>query len=77
MKKVALKATAQEKKVYVLRTRADIEILAGCKRLQKLRLAKRDNEIVKLIKTQLKREWRKPLLQKLNKLLKRYTRRSK
>ena len=74
MKKVALKATAQERKMYVLRTRTDLEILAECKHLQKLRLTKQDNEIVKLIKTQLKRDWRKPLLQKLNKLLKKYTR---
>ena len=68
------KATAQEKKRYVLRTHADLEILAECKILGKLRLAKHDKEIVKLIKTQLQQEWRKPLLQQLNKLLKNYAR---
>lgn len=77
MKKVTLKATAQEKKMYVLRTRTDLEILAECKHLQKLRLAKHDNEIVKLIKTQLKREWRKPLMRQLNKLSRKYARQVK
>ena len=77
MKKLQNKATAQEKKRYVLRTHADLEILASCKILEKLRLAKHDKELVKLIKTQLKKEWRKPLLQQLNKLLKKYSRQAK
>ena len=77
MKKTTLKATAQEMKRYVLRTHEDLEILAKCKILEKLQLTKYDKEFVKMIKTQLEKEWRRPLLKQLNKLLKEYARRVK
>lgn len=77
MKKAAIKATAVEKKTYVLRTSINLEIFDKCKRLEKLRLGKQDKELVKLIKTQLKRDWSKPLMQKLNSLLKKYERSAK
>ena len=77
MKKLHDKATAQEKKRYALSTDDDFKILADCKHLEKMRLAKHDKELVKLIKTQLRQEWRKPLLQQLNKLLKKYARQVK
>ena len=76
-KAIGLDATAQEKKRYVLSTLNDLKILADCKRLEKLRLAKHDKELVKLIKTQLRHEWRKPLLQQLDKLMKKYARQVK
>jgi len=48
----------------------DYEILSKIKELEKKKLEKEDKEIIKLIKTQLERDWRKPLLVKLDKLLK-------
>lgn len=67
-----LKATSAEKKKYALPTKADFEILAKCKKLEKLKLASHDKFFVKFIKTQLEKNWRKPLLKELNKLLKKY-----
>ena len=68
------KVTAQEMKRYVLSTDTDFKILAICKQIEKLRLSNHDKELVKLIKTQLEQEWRKPLVQQLNKLMRRYAR---
>ncbi len=65
------KATTTEKKKYVLPTKTDFEILAKCKQLEKLSLTKRDKFLVKFIKTQLEKDWRKPLLRELNRLLRR------
>ena len=76
-KAIRFNATAQEKKRYVLSTHNDLKILATCKLLEKLRLAKHDKELVKLIKTQLQQNWRKPLLQQLDKLMKKYARQVK
>lgn len=67
-----MKVTVPEKRRYVLAKAADLEVLACCKRLEKLKLKKSDKDVVKLIKTQLEKDWRKPLLQKLNSLLKKY-----
>ncbi|NQU98853.1 hypothetical protein HQ533_05270 [Candidatus Woesearchaeota archaeon] len=64
--------TPLEKKKYVMPTDRDFEILAKCKELEKLKLTKEDKLLVKFIKTQLERDWRKPLLVKLNKLLRKY-----
>ncbi len=69
-KKFAL--TPTEKKKYVLPTDRDFEILAKCKQLEKLDLTNQDKSLVKFIKTQLKVDWRKPLLKKLNQLLEKY-----
>lgn len=66
------KITPTEKKKYVLSTDADFEILDRCKQLEKLKLTKEDKFLVKLIKTQLEDDWRKPLLKTLNQLLKKY-----
>ncbi len=59
-------------KKYLLQTKRDIEILDKCKQLEKQKLTKEDKALVKLIKTQLEKDWRKHLLDKLDKLLKRY-----
>lgn len=64
--------TSSEKKKYVLSKDADFEILAKCKRLEKLNLKFEDEFLVKLIKTQLEHDWRKPLLEVLNQLNKKY-----
>jgi len=66
------KVTTSEKKKYVLSTDVDFEILAKCKQLEKLKLTKEDRVLVKLIKTQLERDWRNSLLKTLNKLLRKY-----
>ena len=71
------KVTAEEKIRYVLSTDADFEILARCKHLEKMRLSRQDKELIKLIKTQLRENWRMPLLQQLEKLLREYAGRSK
>ncbi len=64
------KLTPSEKKKYVLPTDTDYEILDKCKKLEKMKLTKEERFLVKLIKTQLEADWRKPLLKVLNKLLK-------
>ena len=62
--------TKAEKKKYVLKDKKDLVILAKVKELEKRKLNKKDKEVVKLIKTQLKDDWRTPLIKYLNKLLK-------
>ena len=59
-------------KKYVLKTKRDIKMLNLCKRLEKLKLSKKDKYLVALIKTQLERDWRKYLLNALEKLLRKY-----
>lgn len=66
------KITSSEKKKYVLSTDEDFEILNKCKTLEKLKLTPEDKRLVKLIKTQLKDDWRTPLIITLNQLLKKY-----
>ncbi len=64
------KTTRKEKKKYVLSTAEDYEILAKVKQLEHLKRSKHDAETVALIRTQLEKNWRKHLLKKLNKMLK-------
>ena len=64
--------TGTEKWKYVLSTNEDYEILKKVKQLKKLKLTKEEKNVVWLIKTQLERNWRKYLLQALNKFLKKY-----
>lgn len=66
------KVTPNEKKRYVLSMDDDFEILAKCRHLEKLKLTREDRVLVKLIKTQLGADWRKPLLKAVNLLLKKY-----
>lgn len=67
-----LKITAAEKKKYALKTTSDIKILAACKKLEKMRLAANDKATIKLIKTQLLHNWRKPLERQIRKLSGKY-----
>ena len=64
--------TKHDKKKYVLKTERDIRILKKCKELEKKRLNKQDLYLVRLIKSQLIDDWRKPLEQELKKLLRKY-----
>lgn len=56
-------------KKYLLPTDADVKILNKCNELEKLPLSKNDRELVEFIKTQLEKDWRTPLLNKLDFLL--------
>jgi hypothetical protein len=66
------KVALTEKKKYVLSTNTDFEILAKCKKLEKRKLTKEDKFLIKIIKAQLETDWRKSLLNTLNKLLNKY-----
>ena len=65
-----LKISKTEERKYVLSTDDDYEILSKIKQLEKSKLPKNDKEFVTFIKTQLEQDWRKPLLKRLNRLLK-------
>ena len=65
-----MKITAYEKKNYIFKEPRDYKILIKIKQLERKKLNKNEKEIVKLIRTQLKDDWRADLIQKLNKLLK-------
>ena len=54
-------------------TDADFEILSKIKQLEKLNLAKEERFIVGFIRTQLKHDWRKPILKELNNILRKYS----
>jgi hypothetical protein len=64
--------TPEEKKKYLLPEERDFEILAKCNQLEKLELTKEDKFLVGFIMTQLEADWRKHLLEVLNKLIKKY-----
>jgi len=65
-------AISGEKERYVLSTDDDLEILSLCKELESSKLSMADIETVKLIKSQLEYDRRKPLLASLKKLAERY-----
>ena len=64
--------TKLEREKYVLSSDSDFEILRKCKSLERKNLSKTDRELVKLIKTQLEEDWRKPLIKVLNNLTRKY-----
>ena len=55
--------TAYEKRNYVLNDKNDLVILSKIKLLEKRKLKKEDIETVKLIRSQLKKNWRLLLIQ--------------
>lgn len=67
-----MKITPYEKKNYVLADKEDLIILKKIKDLEKKKLSKEDKDLVKFIRTQLKKNWRLPIIRYLNRLLKRY-----
>lgn len=62
-----------EKKKYVMSTNEDHMILSKVKQLEALKLSKTDNNLVRLIKTQLESDWRKYLIQTLNQLIRKHS----
>lgn len=68
------KLTSYEKKNYVMKDRKDFLILSKIKQLENTKIDRKDREIIRLIKTQLKNDWRTPLIVYLNKLLIKYRR---
>lgn len=64
--------TKTEKRKYVLATDQDYKILTKVKQLEKLNLNKQERLLITLIKSQLERNWRKGLMQELNKILRKY-----
>lgn len=69
-----IKISPAERKKYILSTDKDFEILGKCKQLEKLKLNKDDKLLVRTIRTQLEDDWRKYLLDILNKLMNRHKR---
>lgn len=75
MKKLLQKnihVTPKERKRYVLGETRDYIILAKLKFLESRKLSKRDRDLLRLLRTQLERDWRKPLIKFLDQLLKKY-----
>ncbi len=64
--------TKYEKNNYVFNEPRDYKILIKIKELERKKLTKSDKEIVKLIRTQLKDDWRADLINYLNKLSTKY-----
>ncbi len=67
-----MKISSYEKKNYVLKDKTDLIILSKIKMLETKKLSNSDKSTIKLIKTQLKRDWRMPLINSLNKLITKY-----
>ena len=67
-----IKLTPKERKRYVLGETRDYVILAKLKFLESRKLLKRDRDLLRLLRTQLERDWRKPLIKFLDQLLKKY-----
>ena len=63
-----LNITSYERKNYLLKEKKDFIILSKIKALEKKNLDNKDKIIIKLIRTQLKDDWRTPLINSLNKL---------
>ncbi len=65
MKKYVLK---EGNKRYLIDNYTDKKIYDIVKKLENKKLNKKDKELLKLIKTQLEKDWRKYLINELNKL---------
>jgi len=55
-----------------MKTKKDFIILSKIKELEKKKLNSKEKEAVRLMRTQLKEDWRSPLISYLNKLLSKY-----
>ena len=67
-----MRINSKDKKKYVLKDKEDYKILEKIYNLEKYKLSKKDKELVNLARTQLEKEWRKPLMKFLDKLIKNY-----
>ena len=63
---------SKEEKDYVLSTNQDYEILGKVKQLEKQKLSVVDRRLIKFIRTQLRQDWRTPIIELLNDLSERY-----
>lgn len=61
-----------EEKEYLLPNEEDYQVLSITKKLKAKNLSRADDELVDLIVSQLKLDWRESLFRKLNRLLKKY-----
>lgn len=66
------KLTSYEKRNYVMKEKKDFIILNKIKELETKKLTSEDKKVVSLIRTQLKDDWRTPLINYLNRLLVKY-----
>ena len=67
-----VKTTRAEQQRYVLSIDTDFAILSRCKKMEKQSLSSDDRRLVRLIKSQLEQDWRKPLSAELKKLETKY-----
>lgn len=65
--------TQQEEREYLLPNEEDYEILSTVKTLESKSLSDCDREIIELVKSQLRDDWRAPLLEKLKQLTQKYS----
>ncbi len=70
--KSKFKARLIDERQYVLSTDVDYQILEKIYQLEKKKLARDEKSLVKLIRTQLCQDWRTPLIQELNRLIRKY-----
>jgi len=71
--KKSIPVSEKDKKQYVLSTDSDMEILGKVYMLEKKKLSNGESKLLVLIKSQLKLDWRTPLIRQLDWLLKKYT----
>ena len=64
--------TSYEKKNYILKDKEDLIILSKIRSLKNMNINNKDKEMIRLIKTQLKQNWRNPLINYLNNVIRRY-----
>ncbi|MBI2133797.1 hypothetical protein HYU11_03900 [Candidatus Woesearchaeota archaeon] len=64
--------TKTEEKKYAMSTDEDYEILYKIKQLGKLKLNAADSHLVKLIRSQLEHDWRRPLIKEIERIMRRY-----
>jgi hypothetical protein len=64
-----MKLNEFEKRNYVFKEKDDFVILSKIKRLEEKRLQPTEKEMVKLARSQLKRNWRTPLIRFLDKMM--------
>lgn len=62
----------EEERAYQFPNEEDYEIFSIIKSLESKNLSSHDKEIVEVIKSQLKADWREPLLEKLKQLIQKY-----
>ena len=64
-----MKLTSYEKRNYVMEDEKDFIILSKIRKLERKKLGKSQKEMVRLIRSQLKKNWRLPLIKQWDKLI--------